>query len=140
LPTLFICKKQTYATIWRIVTVFLQKKEMKRTIVTIDIDDVLTLIRRNDGKAIVPMQISVDGKADGSVDELCTRLDRELVQKNHLGDVILRVTSPAGFEITMTEVAAILDILIKHGIENCIWGADSDDATDELTIDLIYTL
>lgn len=115
---------------------------MKKSVITLDVDDVLTMMRQSSSKLFSTVSASVNKTTDNSIELLCSKLNEELtgirnkIRQN--GHMIMRIISPVLSELTVEELSNIIDRMQEHKPEHFIFGVETDDSTDQLTADLIF--
>lgn len=121
-----------------------EKKVMKRTVVTIDTDDIFRNMTRTAGSAYSAIKVSEEIANEFHIANLCLRLfDKLQAQPFHIcasGDIFLRITSPTFIEITLDDVWMIIESLQGFYSGSILRGFETDDSTGTINIDLIFEI
>jgi hypothetical protein len=114
---------------------------MKKTIITVDIDDIF-LITEGKDKLLSTCNVSVCVNKEGSKFDLPSSLRKRLVEHRYKirtdGTVIAHIIHPSNFQIGMADITRILDVIKEQHSGNLFWGVASDDMTNNVTIGLIF--
>ena len=112
---------------------FAGKKEMKQTVISLDLEDIFTMMDESTTKLFSVCSLSAD-----TVTALCTEIRTHFAEQKirPWGRVAVRITVAPGF--TLDEIQQILSTIRDLCSEDLIWSFESDDTTDQITIDMLF--
>ena len=108
---------------------------MRKTIITLNAEDIFTLVRESDTKLFSADSISAD-----TVSVLCSDIRKRVVERKIMtsGSMAVRITSPVVPELTLAEILHILEEIQENRSGNLLWGFVSDDSVDRITADILF--
>lgn len=108
---------------------------MKKTIITLDAEDIFTIVRENDMKLFSADSISAD-----TVAFLCSDIRKRVAEHKirTSGSMAVCITSPAVPELTLAETQRILEAIQENRSGNLLWGFVVDDSVDRITADILF--
>lgn len=108
---------------------------MKKTIITLDAEDIFTMVRESDTKLFSADSLSAD-----TVSVLCLDLRKRIAEHKvrTSGSMAVCITSPAVPELTLAETQRILEAIQENRSGNLLWGIVSDDASDRITAGILF--
>lgn len=117
---------------------------MKKSIVTIDLDDIFRVMTRTADSAFSAINISVDSSNEFCIANLCINLfdalQAQLFQISESGNMLIRIVSPESHAITLEEIDLILGSIRRFCSGDFIWGVETDDEIDKINVDLIFAI
>ena len=131
------CKSALFYSVPRfgISSWYVCRKKMRKTIITLNAEDIFTLVRESDTKLFSADSISAD-----TVSVLCSDIRKRVVERKIMtsGSMAVRITSPVVPELTLAETLHILEEIQENRSGNLLWGFVSDDSVDRITADILF--
>lgn len=106
---------------------------MKQTVISLDLEDIFTMMGESATQLFSVCSLSAD-----TVTALCTEIRTHFAEQEirPWGRVAVRITAAPGF--TLDEIQQILSTIRDLCSEDLIWSFESDDTTDQITIDMLF--
>lgn len=109
------------------------RKEMKQTVISLDLEDIFTMMGENSTKLFSVCRLSAD-----TATALCAEIRTHFAEHEirPCGRMAVRITAAPG--VTLDEIQQILSTIRDLCSEDLIWGFESDDTTDRITTDMLF--
>ena len=106
---------------------------MKQTVISLDLEDIFTMMGESTTKLFSVCRLSADTRT-----ALCAEIRTHFAEHEirPCGRMAVRIT--AAPELTMDETQQILSAIQRHCAGELIWGFESDDTTDRITTDMLF--
>lgn len=106
---------------------------MKQTIISLDLEDLFTMMGESTTKLFSVCSLSAD-----TASALCAEIRTHFAEHEirSCGRMAVHITTAPGF--TLDEIQQILSTIRDLCPEDLIWGFESDDTTDRITTDMLF--
>lgn len=108
---------------------------MKQTVISLDLEDIFTMMSKSTTKLFSVCSLSAD-TASALYAEIRTHFAGQEIKP--WGHVAVRMIAASDF--TLDDAQQILSTIHAYCSKDPIWGFESDDQADQITIDMLFEM